>query len=99
MTDVDDEGVGTIGQTSQLVVHHLESRAAGRPDIDVNRPAREYVFQPPGDDLPDGKPGMIWLAPAARFADHQEPERVVPDIGIGWTSWKLVRQRSAACLK
>ena len=95
MADVDDEGVRTIGQPGQLVVHHLECRAAGRPDIDVDGPSREDLFQPPGDDLSHRQPGMIGLAPSARFADDQELERTRPGIGVGGVGWKP--ERKARC--
>ena len=44
------------------------------PGIQADRPTPEYGLQFPGNDLPDGQPGMVRLAPTAGLANNEDSQ-------------------------
>ena len=97
MADIQHQGIRTIGQVAEFLVHHLERRPTLGPHIDFNCAAREDLLHPPCNDLSHGEPRVVRLAAGARLSDHQEIERSPPAVRIRYGALEAAGESGIAC--
>jgi hypothetical protein len=77
MAGVEEQGVRSILQPGQPVVHVPERGAAVGPHVDLHGSAGKDRFELPGGDVREGEPGVVRLPLGARLADDEDAQGVL----------------------